>query len=55
MKALVLSPAARLLLVTVLCVTVGVRFERVLVSLAVSATFLVSFLLSVLLSGRHVD
>jgi hypothetical protein len=44
-KALLLSAGARLVLVMVLCLVVGVRFERVLVSLAVAGAFALSFLL----------
>ena len=45
MKALLLSPGARLVLVMVLCLVIGVRFERFLVSLAVAGAFALSFLL----------
>jgi hypothetical protein len=50
-KTLVLSPGARLLLVVVLCIVVGVRFERIVVSLAVSTAFALSFVLF----GRRLD
>jgi hypothetical protein len=45
MKALLLSPGARLVLVVMLCIVVGVRFERILVSVAVSAAFTLFFVL----------
>jgi hypothetical protein len=51
MKTLLLSPLARLLLVVLMCVVVGVRFERLQVSLAVSAAFALAFVLF----GRRVD
>lgn len=51
MKALLLSPLARLLLVVLMCVVIGVRFERVQVSIAVSAAFALSFVLF----GRRLD
>ena len=51
MKTLVLSPWARLVLGDVLCLVVGVRFERILVSVAVSAAFVVFFVLF----GRRFD
>ena len=51
MKTLLLSPWARLVLVVVLCLVVGVRFERILVLVAVSAAFVVFFVLF----GRRFD